>query len=245
MTPSKTIEFDKTGVSETDVEKIDRINETLARLRGRRKSEIIPEGPLLKSKLAWKVANYQQAILYRIVMLTSGCALNWNFGNSLCSILAARAIVETVALFLEFESRLEELLARSDFGGINKLIDNRTFASRDEEYLKENPDLIATNVITFIDKIDQELLRGARHHYDFLSEVCHPNSFGHFFFFGSLDTQTGITTFSDNKMERPGWNHIYTAVLLIQLVENGMSRLDDTILRLADLHGAAYPVKDS
>jgi hypothetical protein len=49
-------------------------NSTLARLRNRRVDKIDVAGsePLLKSKLAWKLATYQQPVLYRIVMLATG-----------------------------------------------------------------------------------------------------------------------------------------------------------------------------
>ena len=77
-------------------------------------------------------------------MLASGCALNWNNGNTLCSILAARAMVETAALFMEFETRLDDLLRCSDIDGIDALINNRTFASKDEEFLETWPDNRAT-----------------------------------------------------------------------------------------------------
>jgi hypothetical protein len=42
------------------------------RLSQRRVDRIDVDGPLLKSKLAWKVATYQQSILYRLVMWRTG-----------------------------------------------------------------------------------------------------------------------------------------------------------------------------
>ena len=65
--------------------------------------KIVVEGPLAEAKLAWKVTTYTEALLYRTIMLASGCVLNWNAGNFLCSVLAARALIETVALLLDFE----------------------------------------------------------------------------------------------------------------------------------------------
>ena len=138
-------------------------------------------------------------------MLASGCALNWNNGNTLCSILAARAMVETAALFMEFETRLDDLLRCSDIDGIDALINNRTFASKDEEFLETWPDNRATNILTFIDKIDKATLPRMREHYDWLSERCHPNSFGHFLFFGDLDTKTGAATLRWKKRNGGGF----------------------------------------
>jgi hypothetical protein len=48
------------------------IDATIERLAARRRTTIEVEGPLFQSKLAWKVATYQQAILYRVVMLARG-----------------------------------------------------------------------------------------------------------------------------------------------------------------------------
>jgi hypothetical protein len=229
------IEFDKTGVSAAEAERLHICNAALVRLHGRRKEQIVGERSLPKPKASWKIANYQQAILYRIVTLASGCALNWNNGNTLCSILAARALVETAALFWEFEQRLDELLGCSDIEGIDTLINNRTFASKDEDWLESNPDYVATNILTFIDKIDKKTFPGIRKHYDWLSERCHPNSFGHFFFFGTLDTDTDTTTFTDDKMKSVHLSNIIVAMLLVPMIEHSMDHLDATILKVADL----------
>jgi hypothetical protein len=170
-------------------------------------------------------------------MLASGCALNWNKRNTLCSILAARALVETAALFLEFEHRLDELFSCSDIEGIDALINNRTFASKDKEWLENNSDLRATNIVTIIDKIDKKLAAKGRmlKHYDSLSERRHPDSFGHFFFFGTLDTDTDTTTFTDDKMKMANLRSIMAAMLLVPMIEHSMERLDATILKVADL----------
>jgi hypothetical protein len=233
LTPT---EFDKSGVSADDAEKLRIINAALVRLHKRRKEQIAPEPPF--SKLAWKITNYQQAILYRIVMLASGCALNWNNGNTLCSILAARAMVETAALFMEFETRLDDLLRCSDIDGIDALINNLTFATKDEEFLETWPDNRATNRLTFIDKIDKASLPRMREHYDWLSERCHPNSFGHFLFFGNLDTKTGAATFTDDKNKAANWRHVIRAMLLVPIIEHSIEGLDATISKVADLQSS-------
>jgi hypothetical protein len=55
------------------------------------------------------------------------------------------------------------------------LAQNGIFASRDPEWVKENPDTQAINVVTYIDQFDKRA-EGFRGHYDRLSERCHPNS---------------------------------------------------------------------
>ena len=234
--------FDKSGLSADDREIVEAYNASLDRLRARRLKTITISGPLQDSKLAWKVATFQQDILYRVVMLAGGCAFNWNANNTLSSYLAARALMETIAMLLDFERQLSRLCEESDFGGIDALITNRLFATRDDKFTSETPETKAVNAQTFIDKFDQNLLPGTRRHYDFLSERCHPNSLGHHFFFSTLDTNTGTSTYSDEKNRQVNFDHILGGAMLIGLAENSIIRLDAAILKISELHSAVHPV---
>jgi hypothetical protein len=166
------------GIDENVAKDIQTFNFTLRRLRERRVTEITISGPLRKSKLAWKIATYQQPMLYRVVMLASGCAANWNARNLLCAYLAARALIETVAVFWTFEVELQKLIAAENLSEIDALITNRTFSTRDTELIEAHPDTKAITVLKFIDRLEKQGLSGMRQHYDFLSERCHPNSLG-------------------------------------------------------------------
>lgn len=95
-------------VAGEDWAKVDRYNSWLHSLAKRRVTRIERTGPLV-SMLAWKVAVLQQALLYRIVELADNCTKMWNVGNALCSMLAARALFETVALTLDLEAKVSEL----------------------------------------------------------------------------------------------------------------------------------------
>jgi hypothetical protein len=230
------------NVDQSDADEIREFNATLGRLRARRLTEISVSGPLLKSKLAWKIATYQQPVLYRVVMLASGCAANWNAQNLLCAYLAARAIIETVAVFWMFEVDLQELIGKGDVGGIDALITNRTFSTRDVKLVEAYPDMKATNILTLIDKLEMQILPGVRQHYDFLSERCHPNSFGQEHFFSSLDRETRIERYSDlNNLQRH-FHYIFAGAMLIQVVEGCMDRLDMAILKVADLQNKPLPI---
>ncbi|OWK18445.1 hypothetical protein AJ88_05180 [Mesorhizobium amorphae CCBAU 01583] len=148
--------FDLVGFDGEDVETVGEINAVIARLSERRKTEVRIVAPLDRSKLAWKIAVYQQAILYRIVMLATGVAQCWNSGNLLTSVLAARAFVETIAVLQDFEIRLSALLETEDLTAIDSLVMNRTFANRDTIMLEHNPQHQAINILTFIDKLDSQ-----------------------------------------------------------------------------------------
>jgi hypothetical protein len=218
------------------------VNATLARLRQQRKGQILVEGPLQKSKLAWKVATYRQAILYRTVMLTEGIALNWNERNGLCSFLAARALIETVAVTFDLARTLERAIKQQDLSSVDTVIMNRTFASRDEEWLKLSPPSKAVNVLTLIERLDQEYLQGVRWHYDSLSERCHPNSLGHHHFFGKLDRDTGATTYRESSDIEGHLNSVLLGAMLIGLAEFCLNDLDKAVGEIAELQDAVDPV---
>jgi hypothetical protein len=214
-------------------------NLVFSRLEKRRVAKVEGAGALAKSKIAWKIAVLQQALLYRIVELAEGCTKAWNAGNVLCSGLAARALFETVGLTLDFEAELEGHYKADDFEAMNRLANSQTFASREKEYLKENPDFKAKRVGTYIRQLEKRTgLMWAPKHYETLSEWCHPNGLGHYFAFATLDTKTGITTFSKHKMLGKGGmlGHILAVYLTLGFIEHAMDRLDDLVLNISEAH---------
>jgi hypothetical protein len=234
-------EFDA-DIDDNDAQDIQAFNSTLVRLRERRLTEITISGPLRKSKLAWKIATYQQPVLYRVVMLASGCAANWNGRNLLCAYLAARALIETVAVFLVFEDELQTLIEQENLGEIDALIMNRTFSTRDTEFIEALPNTKAINILTFIDRLEKQDLSGVRKHYEFLSERCHPNYLGQYHFFGTRDRETNVVSYSDwGNLERH-FNYVLAAAMLIQFVERCMDRLDTAILRVSELQHKIDPI---
>src|SRR5665213_428999 len=73
-------------------------NACIARLNEARAVEINLSGPFLKSKIAWKLATYQHALLHRIVALMDATNIAWNARSTLGAMLAARSLMETIAL---------------------------------------------------------------------------------------------------------------------------------------------------
>jgi len=217
-------------------------NAILARLRERRLTEIEISGPLQRSMLAWRIATYQQPVLYRVVMLASGCVANWNGRNLLCAYLAARALMETAAVLLVFERSLEALIKSEDLKGINDLITKSAFATRDAKLIKEHPNAEATNVLKTLDKLGKQGFSGIRQHYEFLSERCHPNSSGHHQFFGIRDPDTNIVRYSEWR-ELPGnFEQILGGAMMISFVEPCMDRLDKAIIQVSELQHRIAPL---
>jgi hypothetical protein len=204
---------------------------------------VVVKDQFAASKLAWKTAVLQQVLLYRCVALGSGCAKMWNFGNVLCSVLAARALLETIALTLGFEANLHKRIAERDFGKIDELVTQHTFSTRSKSMLADLPELEAKNVLNYIDRLEKTM-PGIRHHYEILSEWCHPNSIGHYFTFASLDRTTGTVSFSNQKLQgKDLLNAILAVYVMLGLFESSMERLNTLIGVIARIHAEAYPVK--
>lgn len=228
-------------LTEADKKLVGDLNTSLDRLSGLRALEINVSEKFARSKIAWKLATYQHVLLHRLVALMDGAAVAWNGRCTLSAMLSARALMETFAVMAEFERRVSRLLKEEDLGGLDALAQNGIFASRDEKWIKENPETEATSVLTYINKFDKGAA-GFRGHYDILSERCHPNSLGHNFMFSTLDRTDGTVRFCDEREPERNGQMILAALAPLPLVESIMKRLDELIEKVADLHHRIAPV---
>ena len=92
--------------------------------------EINVSGKFARSKIAWKLAFYQHALLHRIVALADGTAVAWNSRTTLSAMLSVRALMETLAVIGGLEDRLDRLVAEENLGGLNALAMHGLFSSR-------------------------------------------------------------------------------------------------------------------
>src|SRR5258708_2753859 len=89
-------------LTEADKALVEELNASLDRLDAGRAIEINVAGPFARSKIAWKLATYQYALMHRIVALMDGAAVAWNNRCTLSAILSARAFMETIAVMAVF-----------------------------------------------------------------------------------------------------------------------------------------------
>jgi hypothetical protein len=231
--------IDETTVPESERPDLAKVNAELESVAAGLLFQIdIREPPYSLSKLAWKIALFSNSIAHRFVALAEGTAISWNASNPLSAVLNARASMETFASYYEFGTQLAKLVPLDDFEAIDNLITKCLFGTRDEEMLKEFPDLKARQILNSIDMVDKTAISGFRDHYDTLSEFCHPNSFGHRGLFSSTDRQTGITTFEVK------WDFtvpLKAALGMAALFKRSMDTVDADLRKLADAHHAAHP----
>jgi hypothetical protein len=193
-----------------------------------------------RSKIAWKVASFSNAMIHRFIALAEGVALSWNNSNVLSSVLNARAIVETVAIYWEFGGQFSKLTRSLDFGAIDDIATKYLFSTRDEELLREHPELKARQVLSAIDLIDNTIIPNFRSHYDRLSERCHPNSLGHRGLFLSFDRRTGTAAFS-SKNEDDFIIPVKCALGTVVIFKHAMDSIEEDVQVLAHAHHAAHP----
>jgi hypothetical protein len=151
------------------------------------------------------------------------------------SILAARSLIETGAVLNEFVSSLGTAVAASDMAAVDKLVMHQTFASRDPEFTKRHPETAAKSILHYIDKM-AKLIPGIRTHYDSLSEICHPNSWGHRQFFSSTDKTNGTVTYSESKAIPRSLIRILPACSMVELAETNFAEIDRLVVQVAALN---------
>lgn len=217
------------------------IDEAIARLSKRRLDRIEVVGPYAKSRIAWKIATFQQSVLWRVVMLARGARLCWNARNILACFILTRQLVETIALFDEFERSLVELFAAKDASGIDALVMNRMFATMDAELLKDHPESKAIQVLKFVDKLGKRYDLPIRDNYDSLSERVHPNSAGHHQMYSTTEKPSGTVTFSETKNMVRSAASIRPPLGLVILFERTLDVLDEVVPKIADWHHEIAP----
>src|SRR5216684_2728835 len=151
--------FEKSAIDETNEkwDDVERFNACLERLSSRRKSEIVVCGPLTESKTAWKCAVLQQALLYRVTLLARGCADEWNVANVVCSMLAARALLETIVLSNFIRDEAEKFVEAGDIEAIEKLANEQLFSTKDDGVIAGGFGHKAKSILSYVDKFEKKI----------------------------------------------------------------------------------------
>jgi hypothetical protein len=121
-----------------------------------RKSEVTATEKCLESKIAWKCAVLQQSLLYRVTALAIGCTKMWNEDNVVCSVLAARALMDTIALLHHISQELKRLEEARNSNAIDDLANEQLFATRNEQTTADGYGHRARSVLTYVDKFDKK-----------------------------------------------------------------------------------------
>lgn len=121
------------------------------------------------------IGAYRQAVLRRVLDLAQSTAALWNLGFLTGSLVSARALLETLAIFHSFLKRAEALAAIKDWERIRLLKDAYAFSTSAgpgaAEKMPEAPPRIGRAVREFIAATQP----GQEHFWDQICDAAHPN----------------------------------------------------------------------
>lgn len=160
----------------------------------------IPIDHTLKSRIIL----YQQIHLRRVLELLKGISICAEQHLALPTILAARAFLETVAVFTAFHDDLEKAIKAKDFSQAYNIVAKYIQMTRDESLLntlseKKHKSHTATNICTHIEKKLAKHNPAAKDTYDRLSGKCHPNYEGLFGLYAAMDEENNVVFFTETE----------------------------------------------
>ena len=210
-----------------DWEAAAKFNAVLAGLQARRQPAVARAGTL-RARVAWKVAVFRQAALYRVVALGTGSAAAWNGGHVLGAALSARALLEAAALLADFERNL---------AGIDALATERAFASPlDGPAEAGRPRGVDPALIDAAFAADSN----TRAHYDALADLSDAAALGQYRVFGELDKGNTEVAFSAGAgFERGVFGHVLAGFGALVPAEAALQAIDDLLPRVAALDPVA------
>jgi hypothetical protein len=229
--------FDRQAVTSVggDWETAARLNTVLARVQARRQPVVAREGAL-RTRIAWKLAVFRQAALFRIVALAAATTNDWNARNVLGAALAARGLLEATALLQDFERRLQLLAGETDLAGIDALVTERGFASPLDGGATAGTDpALLPALIDAIAAPDGS----ARADYDALSGLCDAGALGQYRVFGELDKAGTTVTFSaEAGYERGLFGHVLGSFGVLEAAEAALQAIEEKQALVAGLESA-------
>lgn len=118
---------------------------------------------------------YRQAVMRRLVDLTQSAVALWNLGLLTGSLVSARSLIETLAIFHAFLKRAEALAEIKDWESIGVLVNTYAFFSTADPKKRDR----GAKAPPGIGKVVRDFIRatepGKEHFWDQLSDAAHPN----------------------------------------------------------------------
>lgn len=211
------------------------LNSYLLKLKEGQVEQIFVVDDLARSKLAWKITIYSQAVRYRLVELVESCIDEWDKGRFVSCFIMARTIIETVSVLYDFEQRLDHALSVKDLESIDALIMNRTFASRLADLFGGKEAYQSMNVLTAIDKVDKLLEGHVRTAYDRLSEYAHTNYFGVSSSYAKIDYTCGDVSYGNQNTKHDVFMRIQAEIGFLEIANMTFRKIEAHTKTTADI----------
>jgi hypothetical protein len=147
----------------------------------------------LNSKIPFKAVSLRELLFHRAAALAGPAVSLYEAGNMVSGVLLTRALMETVAVLVDLQTKLDSFLETKDEQSLDAFLMRCMFANRYEDDGKKDK-YYTSSILSFIDRFDKKV-EGFRATYDALSEYSHPNWSGLLGSFGSIDQANFIIDF--------------------------------------------------
>jgi hypothetical protein len=221
---------------------IDDLNTLYGRLEARKVEKIVLPEPPSGFRTSNLVRVYCQANLRRCLVLASSAYGLFFVENGLVSLMAARAIYETVAVFLEFERQFVAIVKTGTLHEIMEFAQKRAFATRSEKMIaKHGEHLKARNIQTDIEKLSS-VRKKAEEEWSFLSEHTHPAGFGTLLYFAEKLKNEDAYMFQDGGPDpHADLQWILVSIALLEHFEKALDRIEAALPALSARGQAEKP----
>lgn len=220
---------------------VNELNALYDRLEARKVEKIVvPEKPsgFRPSNL---VRVFCQSHLRRCLVLARSAYGLFFIENSLVSLIAIRAIYETVAVFCAFERQFLQLVKAGTIQEVHDFAQNKAYATRSKKMIeKHGAQVTATNIQTDVAKL-KPIRRKVEEEYDFLSEHIHAASFGTILYFAEKLKTEDAYVFHDGGPEPEA--DLQWILVGIKLLEGFEKALDRVEAALPDLSARGHAEK--
>ena len=136
------------------------------------------------SKLPFKALCLREVLHHRVSSLAIAAVYHFTENQAIPAVVLTRALVETVALFYVLHERLTRFLEDKNNSDLDYFLMSSLLGSRNQPELPA-----ATNVLTFVDRVEKTIIPGFRSVYDSLCECAHPNYAGTLGTFSEIDKE--------------------------------------------------------
>jgi hypothetical protein len=173
-------------------ERLRELSPVLEALRRRLVSELGQED-IPDSKVLWKTLALYQCLIRRTLELTDGIIGAWYRNSYLIAVVIARSLVETAAFTYDITVRIEKHIKDNDLSAVDKLIMDRTFATKMPDWVNNGLPSDAKNIMGLLRDLDRAVgpapgdeQKPVEGHYALLSEFTHPNWLGVTHLYGEI-----------------------------------------------------------
>jgi hypothetical protein len=197
-------------------------------------TDVVAANAFGQSKAAWRCAVLRQCLAYRVTDLVEGAMSAWGEWKWLGALVIGRAAIETVALIHSIEDRIRKHLDAKQIQELDEFVTTQIHAAKASDYLLDEK-FLASNIMNAVDRLDKTV-PALRQYYDLLSEYAHPNSKGHYLFYGKLDEKRDAVEFSSGMTGARGTvRHVTSACLGIIIAQVSLETIDKMISEIAGI----------